>query len=155
MPTSQSILPSGTANNTGNSLFNTNLFSNNTTTLPPTTDQPNMLSLGFSSIPNQQQLNGTPNAVSNSVPNEVQVVLSQLSNADSRSCQLLSDVFQRLKALVTDPPVFIAFTYEIAPTPQILAAKRAAVEQVLNSLNKPQLVETYTNAQKANPDNAL
>ena len=90
-----------------------------------------------------------------SIPSEVQVVLSQLSNADSRSCQLLIDIFQRLRSLIADPPIFIAFTYEICSSSPLLAQKRAVLEEALSRLNKPLVLKTYNEAQKENPDSSL
>lgn len=105
--------------------------------------------------PQQQQLSLTqPSSVAPgvSIPPEVQVVLSNLSNADARSYNVLTDIFQRLKALISEPPVFIAFTYELDSSPQSLAQKRAVLEDALVRLNKPSVIEAYNATRKANPD---
>lgn len=91
-------------------------------------------------------------ASGNSVDPAVQAVLSNLSNADARSCHILTDIVHRLKSFIAEPPVFIAFTYEVDSSPQSLAHKKATLEAVLARLNKSHVIEAYNAALKTNPD---
>lgn len=85
---------------------------------------------------------------------EIQPILSNLSNADSRSCQVLTEIYSRLKAFTTEKPTLIAFTYEVDFDAASLQQKQLVLEQQLMQLNDAHIVELYTVARRQNPDPA-
>lgn len=92
----------------------------------------------------------------NFIPPEVLSVLGNLSNADMRSCQVLTDIFNRLKQLSIDKSTpLVSFTYEAEFDSNSLNQKRTALEQQLAQLNHSGIIEAYTMARRKNPDPSM